>query len=114
MIYKNEEEKKIYEAGFWAGRNSKPAKTNYTQEEIEGLKCSLNLYLNALISDFAEAIDIVYRYPNWLHKIPFVKEVIVTKEELLEDWEKARNFLCYVQAKSLPEYLDHINTRKKK
>ena len=112
MKFENEREKQIYERGFFAGKNSKPAKTNYTQEEIEELKCYLNAYLDALINDFAGAIDKIYRYPEWFEKIPILKGFVERKEEFIKEYAKARNFMCYVQAKSLPEYLDHINTRK--
>ena len=111
MIY-NEEEKKIYEAGFWAGRNSVKTKQNYNQEELEDIRLNLTLYLDALISDFAIAIDKIYRYPDWYRKIPILRNFIEAKEDLMEKWAEARNFLCYVQDKALPEYLDHINTKK--
>ena len=114
MIYKNEEEKKIYEAGFWAGRNSQKSKSNYTQEEIEEIKTNLNLYLEAQINGFAEDIDKIYLHADWLRRIPILKKYIEKKEELLKDWESVRNFLSYIQTKMLPEYLDHINTRKEK
>ena len=112
MKFENEREKKIYESGFWAGKNCKPAKTNYTPEEIQELSDYLNTYLNALICDFAGAIDKIYRYPEWFKKFPILKEFVQEKEEFIEEYEKARNFMCYVQSKTLPEYLDHINTRK--
>ena len=84
MKYENEREKKIYESGFFAGKNSKTPKTNYTQEEIEELKVYLNTYLDALICDFAGAIDKMYRYPDWFAKIPILKKKIEDKEKFIE------------------------------
>ena len=114
MKFENERERKIYESGFWAGKNSKPPKANYTQEEIKKIEDYLNTYLDALINDFAGAIDKIYRYPEWFKKIPILKKKVQRKEEFISEYANARNFLCYIQSKSLPEYLDHINTRNQK
>ena len=113
MKFENEHERKIYESGFFAGKNSKLPKPNYTQKEIEELRIFLNTILDAYINDFANAVDHIYRYPDWYKKIPWLRKKVEEKEKFLKEYDKARNFLCYVQSKALPEYLEHINTKKK-
>ena len=87
-------------------------KNNYTQEEIVELRSNLHAYLDARIFDLSKTIDQIYKYPEWFKKIPKLRKYVEEKEDFIVGYGKIRNFLSYVQSKSIPEYLDHINTKK--
>lgn len=111
MIY-NEEEKKIYEAGFWAGRNSKPAKTNYTQEELEGIKDIIFGCLDAACIVFNKNAEKFTKVPKSFRKIPLLKLYYEKKLAIFIEANEIVNFISYIRAKTIHEYLDHINTKK--
>ena len=112
MKFENEHERKIYQSGFFAGKNSVTPKPNYTQEELEDIEDIIFRCFDTACIVFNKNAEKFTKVPKWFRKIPLLKLYYEKKLAIFIEANEIVNFIGYIRAKTIPEYLDVINTRK--